>query len=389
MRLHNRKTIINYVPEGNPPKSDRTRVNIALYLYVTVLILLFLYIIYIIYTKLRYVEFTGFIQVPKVVVKTHKDGVADKIFVKNGMAVKKGEPLFSIKYSVETTLPISARLNVRTRLDDLRVKLNAVEVNLKHINTPDILRLKSQINSIKAQIISKEGLLKAMQKMVLQNRELNRTDRLLELSTVNPDSLGSIKLNIERLKTALASLKSTLRSLEQERKSLENAERASLLFRERSLKRSISLLKGELKQMGGTVFKTEVEDVVRAQLNGKVLEVNVVPHQSVAKGDSLAVIIPDKIKVKFLLVAGQKKLKYLKKGLKLSLVLPDGRELSGKLIDIYSSASKYQPKLTKNYWPLPSPVVGVINVENSPKELFDLDGVKIKAVIERKIWSIF
>ena len=389
MRLHNRKTIINYVPEGNPPKSDRTRVNIALYLYVTVLILLFLYIIYIIYTKLRYVEFTGFIQVPKVVVKTHKDGVADKIFVKNGMAVKKGEPLFSIKYSVETTLPISARLNVRTRLDDLRVKLNAVEVNLKHINTPDILRLKSQINSIKAQIISKEGLLKAMQKMVLQNRELNRTDRLLELSTVNPDSLGSIKLNIERLKATLASLKSTLKSLEQERKSLEEAERASLLFRERSLKRSISLLKGELKQMGGTVFKTEVEDVVRAQLNGKVLEVNVVPHQSVAKGDSLAVIIPDKIKVKFLLVAGQKKLKYLKKGLKLSLVLPDGRELSGKLIDIYSSASKYQPKLTKNYWPLPSPVVGVINVENSPKELFDLDGVKIKAVIERKIWSIF
>ena len=389
MRLHSRKTVINYVPEGSPPKAERTRINIALYLYITALILLFLYILYIIYTKLRYVEFSGFIQVPKVVVKTHKDGVVDKIFVKNGLAVKKGEPLFSIKYSIETTLPISARLNLRTRLDDLKVKLNAVEVSLKHINTPDILRLKSQINSIKAQILSKEGLLKAMQKMVWQNRELNRTDRILELSTVNPDGLGSIKLNIERLKAALASLKSTLKSLEQERKSLEEAERASLLFRERSLKRSISLLKGELKQIGGTVFKTEVEDVVKSQLNGKVLEVNVVPHQSVAKGDSLAVIIPDKVKVKFLLVAGQKKLKYLKKGLKLSLVLPDGRELSGKLIDIYSSASKYQPKLAKDYWPLPSPVVGVINVVNPPEDLFELDGVKVKVIIERKIWSIF
>ena len=113
---------------GSPPKAEKTRINIALYLYITALTLSFLYILYIIYTKLRYVEFSGFIQVPKVVVKTHKDGVVDKIFVKNGLAVKKGEPLFSIKYSIETTLPISARLNLRTRLDDLKVKLNAVEV---------------------------------------------------------------------------------------------------------------------------------------------------------------------------------------------------------------------------------------------------------------------
>ncbi len=389
MRLHSRKTIINYVPEGNPPKAERTRINIALYLYITALILLFLYIFYIIYTKLRYVEFTGFIQVPKVVVKTHKDGVVDKIFVKNGLAVKKGEPLFSIKYSVETTLPISVRLNLRTRLDDLKVKLNAVEDTLKHINTPDILKLKSQINSIKAQIVSKESLLKAMQRMIWKNKELNRTSRLLELSPVNPGSLESIKLNIERLKATIASLKSTLKSLEDEKRSLEEIERRSLLFKERSLKRNITLLERELKQIGGTVFKTEVENVVKSQLNGKVLEVNVVPHQSVAKGDSLAVIIPDKVKVKFLLVAGQKKLKYLKKGLKLSLVLHDGRELSGKIVDIYSSASGYQPKLTKDYWPLFSPIVGEVEIRKPPDDLYVLDGVKVKAFVGRKIWNIF
>lgn len=389
MKLHSRKTIINYVPEGKPPKVERTKINIALYLYITGLILLFLYILYIVYTKLRYVEFTGFIQVPKVVVRTYKDGVVDKIFVKNGLVVKRGEPLFSIRYTVETSVPVSARLNLRTRLDDLKVKLNAVEANLKYINTPDILRIRSEINSIKAQIISRESLLRAMQRMVWQSREFDRTSKLLELSTVSPDNIGNLALNIERLRATIASLKLTLKSLEDERKDLEETERRGLLFKKRSLKMNISFLERELKQMSGAVYKAEVVDTVSSQLNGKVLEVNVVPHQSVRKGDSLAVIIPYEMKIKFLLVAGQKKLKYLKKGLKLSLVLPDGRELYGRVVDIYSIASEYQPKLTKEYWPLPSPVIGVIDVDNPPEDLDSLDGVKVKAVIERKIWSIF
>ncbi len=389
MKLHSRKTVINYVPEGSPPKAERTKINIALYLYISALILLFIYILYILYTKIRYVEFSGFIQVPKVVVKTYKDGVVDKIFVRNGLMVKRGEPLFSIKYSVETRLPISARLNLQTQLDNLRVKLNTVEASLKHINTPDILRIDGQISSVKAQIISKEGLLNALKKMVLKSKELNRTGRLLELSTINPDSLGNLELNIERLKATILSLKSTLISLKEERRVLEEAERGGLLLKERSLKKSISFLEDELKRVSGTVFKTEMVDVVKSQLNGRVLYINVVPHQNVFKGDSLAVIVPDAVRVKFILVAGQKKLKYLKRGLGLNLILPDGRELHGKLVNISSLALKYQPKLAREYWPLASPVVGEIDVENPPKDLVDLDGVKVKAVIERKIWNIF
>ena len=389
MRLHSSKTIINYIPEGNPPKNERTRINIALYLYIAGLVLLSLYILYIIYTKIRYVEFTGFIQVPKVVVKTYKDGVVDKIFVKSGLMVKKGEPLFSIKYSVETKLPISVKLNLQSQLDNLRVKLNAIEASLKHINTPDILRINGQIRSVKAQIIFKEGLLKSMQKMVSEKSEFKRTSTLLELSTVNPDSLDTMRLNIERLKATIFTLKSTLKSLEEERRNLEKIKRNDLLLKERTLRKNISLLEEELGKINSAVFKIEAEDIIKSQLNGRILGIDVFPHQSVMSGDSLAVVIPYAVKIKFFLVTGQKKLKYLKKGVGLNLILPDSRELHGRLVDINSAALKYQPKLKREYWPLASPVIGEIEVKNPPKDLVGLDGVKIKAVIERKIWSIF
>ena len=389
MRLHSKKTVINYAPEGTPPKSERKKINIALYLYIFGLILFSLYVTYIIYTKIVYVEFSGFVQVPKVVVKSYKDAIVDKTYVKNGLPVKAGDPLFSIKYSVETKLPISARYNLRAQLDTLKMRLNTVEAKLKYITSPDILRITEQISSLKAEIISKESLLKAMQRMVWEKRELGRRSVPLELSTINPNDLGDIKLKIERLKATLPSLRLNLNSLEKERRDLVTMIKNGLLFKKRAIKKNISMLNDELAKMDSTVLKTDVEDIVKSKINGKISEINIVPHQSVVKGDSLAVIIPDTAKIQFVLLAGQKKLKYLHKDIELTLILADGRELDGKLVDIHSAALKYQPELTSKYWPLSSPIVGEIEVKDPPSDLTLFDGLKIKAIVERKLWNIF
>lgn len=389
MKLHSRKTVINYAPEGSPPKSERKKINIALYLYIFGLILFSLYIVYVIYAKIKYVEFTGFIQVPKVVVKSYKDGVVDKIFVKNGLSVEEGESLFSIKYSFETKIPLSARLNLERHLDNLRVKLNTIEAKLMYISTPDILRINGEISSAKAQIISKESLLKALKKIILEKREFERTSKPLELSTINPDNLENMKLRIERLKAIILSLKSSLESLEDERRKLEEITKKGLLFRKRSLKKSISLLENELKRRKSSILEKDFKEIIKSKLKGRILQITVTPNQSVVKGDSLAVIIPDTLKIRFLIFSGQKKLKYLQKGVEPTLILADGRELHGKLVDLRSAALTYQPKVTKKYWPVPPPVIGEIKVKNPPQDLAVLDGLKIKVIVERKIWDIF
>ncbi|WP_456457526.1 HlyD family secretion protein [Nitratifractor sp.] len=389
MKLHNRKTVINYAPEGTPPKSQRKKINIALYLYIIGLIIFSLYILNILYSKIKYIEFSGYIQVPKVIVMSYKDSIVDKIFIKNGLPVKKGEPLFSIKYSTETKSPISVKLNLQAHLDNLKVKLNSIEEKLNYINTPDILRINGQISSLKAEIVSKKSYLKALQKILLEKKELERTSKPLELSTINPDIFENMKFRIENIKATILSLESTLKSLEEERDRLEKIVRNGLLFKKKTVQKSISLLENELKKVSSPVFQADINDIIKSKVNGRVLQVNVSPKQSIAKGDSLAVILPDRVKIKFLLFSGQKKLIYLHKGVPITLLLSDGRELEGKLVDIYSAALRYQPKLTKKYWPTPSPLVGEIEVKNPPKNLVVLDGLKIKAVIERKIWNIF
>ncbi len=389
MRLHSKKTIINYAPEGSPPKIEKNRINISLYIYLVILTILVFYMFYVFYTKILYVKFVGFVEIPKIVVKAYTDETVDKILVKKGSVVKVGQPLFSVKHPFETRLPVTVRLNLETQLDNLKTKLKTVRISLKRINSQEIIRIDNQIESIKAQLISKESFLKTLNNLIKANWALEKNNRLLELSTLNPNAFANAKLNIQNIKATIAFLKASLWGLKKERRGLVELVRNDLLSKENLLKNNIAILENELNKLNSQVVKTEISDVVRSQLNGRVVEINVYSHQGVAKGDSLAVIVPHTKNTRILLYSGIKKLKYLKKGLKLNLILSNDIVLHGKLIDIHSVALKYQPKLSKDYWPLESPVVGVVELINPPNDLISLDGVKVKAVIGRKVWSIF
>lgn len=389
MRLRSKKTLLNYAPEGTPPMSERKKINIALYLYIVALVLFSTYVLFIVYTKIRYEEYTGFIHVPKVVVKTYGDGIVEKVFAKNGMKVNEGQPLFLIKYPAVRKLPVSAKYRFRLELDNLRFKLNSVEAKLKHISNPDILRIDREISSVYVQIVSRKSMLKALERLLVKKRELGRTSKPLELSTIDPNILDNMQLRIERLKATILSLESALKSLKNWRKRLIEMARNNLILKEKTLKKNIELLATDLKSISRPVLETDLEEPVKSQISGRVVQLAVTPDQSVVKGDSLAVIVPDQAKIKFLLFAGQKRIKYLQKGIELTLILADDRELRGTLVDIHTAALTYQPKLTKRYWPSPSPVEGEIEVKNPPKDLVLLDGLKIKAVVERKLWNIF
>ncbi len=389
MRLHNRRTIINYAPEGIPPKTERNRISISFYIYIIILTIFVFYMFYVFYTKIIYVKFAGFVEIPKVVVKAHIDETVDKILVKDGSAVREGQPLFSVRYPFETRLPVTVKLNLNTQLENLKIKLKTIKTSLKRINSPEIIRIDNQIETIKSQIILKESLLKTMNNLIKTSRVLEKNNRLLELSTLNPNVFVNAKLNIESMKATIASLKASLWSLKKERRNFVELARSDLSDKEKLLKNNIAILEDELNKLNSQIFKTEISDVVRSQIKGRVVEVDVYPHQNVTKGDSLAVIVPHTKNMRILLYSGIKKLKYLKKGLELNLILYDDTVLHGKLIDVYSAALKYQSKLTKDYWPLESPVVGVVELKDPPENLISLDGVKVKVVIGRKIWSIF
>ena len=210
MRLHSKKTIINYAPEGSPPKIEKNRINISLYIYLAILTILVFYMFYVFYTKILYVKFVGFVEIPKFVVKAYADETVDKILVKKGSVVKVGQPLFSVKHPFEARLPVTVRLNLETQLDNLKTKLKTVEISLKRINSQEIIRIDSQIESTKAQLIAKESFLRTLNNLIKANWALEKNNRLLELSTLNPNAFANAKLNIQNIKATIAFLKASL-----------------------------------------------------------------------------------------------------------------------------------------------------------------------------------
>jgi len=94
MKLRNKKTYINYVPEGEPPASKKRK--LGKYLYFLLLGFILFQILFYFYKKFSYLEIAGYIEVPKFVIHSYTEGEIKKLFVKEGSFINRGQPIAEI-----------------------------------------------------------------------------------------------------------------------------------------------------------------------------------------------------------------------------------------------------------------------------------------------------
>jgi multidrug resistance efflux pump len=392
MKLRNRRSYLNYVPEGEPPVSRKR--TVAFYIYLLFILSVATYAIYLIYENLFYLEVSGYLEIPKVVVSSKRDGVLEHLYVKEGEEVNRGELLALVSSSYEVKTSPFRALNVEEEINRKELELERVLRALDVLKSkdslelsvfiPGLLELEKNIKLTEVSLKEKRRELAQLKSFIDYMEKRERENRLLELSTVEVGELFKKKAQVSSLERELNFLQEKLKTLEEEKKRLISTKERELSLRAGELKREIESLRLALKALKVPLKTVKLDVEVRTPVSGKVIKVLSRESYPVSSGKPLLVILPKDGKVYVTLYCSPKKAVYFKRGSKIKLVLPDGKEVTGKVLQQYSAALPYTDKLKKEYWPVTSPVRIEVEVDALYGGLWEmLDGVKVKARVKK------
>jgi biotin carboxyl carrier protein len=369
------------MPEEEPQKPKGAKLSIYIYFFLISLVVL--YIIFIMFKKTYYIKITGFIKTDKAILQSDNMGIVNNVYIKEGKIVKKGQPIASITYYIKGITPLTLPLTLTEKLYYAKAEFQNIEQQLKNPNTPQILQLINKIQNLKVLIQSKKLEYNLLNKQINNNRKNIQISRLLELSTIDPSTIEKNKLNIESLQMQISQLSKNLKLLKKEKEIYVNNHIKNLESKKIQLKKEITFLENMLNSSKDSEIQTKVESIIRSPIKGKVLKVFVKNDIAVDRNTAIAVIAPIAKTTYFYLYSNAKSINYFKKGKKITILLPDREIINGTISSVYSAAIKYPTELSKNYWPIPSPIVIQVKINKIPERWVNLDGVKVKAILKR------
>ncbi|TCK06525.1 HlyD family secretion protein [Phorcysia thermohydrogeniphila] len=392
MKLRNRRSYLNYVPEGEPPVSRKR--TVAFYIYLIFVLSVAAYAIYLIYENFLYVEVSGYLEVPKSVVSCQKSGVVERLYVKEGQRVSRGELLALVSSSYEVKGSPFRTVSLEREIGERKLELERVLRALEALRSkssvdlsvliPELLEVERKIKLTEASLKEKRRELLQLEKLITYREKEERESRLLELSTINAEELLKEKAQLSSLKGEIDLLREELKALEEEKRRLIRAKERELSIRVNELKKEIDVLNSALRSLKVPLRTVKLKVEVRSPVSGKVIKVLSREGFPVSSGKPLMVIVPSGSRVYVTLFCSPKKAIYFSKGSEVKLILPDGREVTGKVLEKYSAALPYAEELTKEYWPVTSPVRIEVQVDALYGELWEkLDGIKVKARVRK------
>ncbi len=388
MKLRNRKTYINYVPEGEPPISRKRK--LVKYLYFFLLGFILFQILFYFYLKIRYLEVAGYIEVPKFVIHSYSEGEIRKLFVREGGFINRGQPVVEIstvqRISVSPEKTIS--IDIKTSSKELEIKRLRWELSLLnsgyiYMVMPEILDIDKDIKEIMISLKEKKNELERLKCYISKEYEKHKKNVLLEISTVDEEKSFKYLNLLNKLKYEIELLEEKKRNLEKKREKLIASKKRELLFKLEVTSEEIRRLKSVK-----TKFKKPVGEFVfpllqKSPVSGKVLKVFKKEGDFVLKNDSIMTIISEEREVFVFLYCSSKDLPYIKKDITIDLLLPEDISIEGRIVEVYSTALPISNELTENYIPIGAPIkVKVLLTKDFPNlEMFD--GMKIKVRIKK------
>ena len=293
MKLRNRKTYINTLPEGGPPENVRPRITQIIY-YI-ILLSVVGYVIFIFASRYFYFKEKGFVEVEKTIISSSRGGKVLKLKASEGKKIDKN-----------TLIAVIAATRVCQAADNTRQQKLAYDIGLNK---------------------ARQGIL---------NSEIQGLNR--DLSTF------SLRRALETGQNRLSSRESIKRLLAKKR-----AE-AALLYRQIQLQKT--QLAGLEKQRATVRLPAECfNEVIKAPFDGIVHSVKRKINEFSARGASLMTLIADTAAVRIELYLDNDQLKYLQAGNIVTITFPDGVKGKAEIEKIYSSAYKFPERDWVHYRP--------------------------------------
>lgn len=388
MKLRNKKTYINYVPEGEPPASKKRK--LVKYLYFLLLGFILFQILFYFYLKISYLEVTGYIEVPKFVIHSYSEGEIRKLFVREGSFINRGQPVAEIstvqRVSVSPEKTIS--IDIKTRSKELEIKKLKWELNLLnsgyiYMVVPEILDIDRNIKEIMISLKEKKNELERLKCYINGEHEKHKKNVLLELSTVDEEKSFKYSNLLNKIKYEIELLEEKKKSLERKRQKLIASKKRELLFKLETLSEEIRRLESVKAKFKEPVGESVFPFLQKSPVSGKVLKVFKKEGDFVLKNDSIMTVVSEEREVFVFLYCSPKDLPYLKKDITIDLLFPEDISIKGKIVEVYSTALPVSNELTENYIPIGAPIkVKVLLTKDFPNlEMFD--GMKIKVRIKK------
>jgi len=248
MKLRNKKTYINYVPEGEPPASKKRK--LGKYLYFLLLGFILFQILFYFYKKFSYLEIAGYIEVPKFVIHSYTEGEIKKLFVKEGSFINRGQPIAEIstvqRVSISPEKTIS--IDIKTKSKELEIKKLKWELNLLnsgyiYMVIPQILDIDRDIKEITISLKEKKNKLERLKCYINGEYEKYKKNVLLELSTVDKEKSFKYLNLLNKLKYEIELLEEKKKNLARKRQKLIVSKKRELLFKLETLSDEVRRLK--------------------------------------------------------------------------------------------------------------------------------------------------
>ena len=297
MKLRNRKTYMNTLPEGAPPENVRPRITQIIYY--LILLTVIGYVVYIFGSRYFYFKEQGYVEVEKTVISSSRGGKLLKLKVQEGQKIEKNTLL-------------------------------AVIEAVRQCQSSEYFPDNSRVQKLAYDIAMNRA------RQTLLNNEIKTHKKGLSTFSLHRALETGQKKQLERY-----NLKLLLEKKQSE---------ADLLYRQIILQQR--QLAGLKKQALSVRLPADCyNEVIKAPFSGKVQSIKRKVNEFSARGSALLGLIADNADVRIELYLDNDQLRYLHAGDHVDIKFSDGVKSQAKIKTIYSSAYKFPERDWVHYRP--------------------------------------
>lgn len=391
MRIRNRKSYLSAMPEGAaPPNRNKTMTS---RIYFAVLFAIAFYLLYVLANKIIFIESRGQVEVGRYLIHATVAGTIDPMTVKQGEAVKTGQPLITVRQPPTTRTRQNGEQFKASR--DLELKKNEI-ISLEEssakladagqaaaILPASILKLDNDARMKKIELSRLQEELKQLN-TVIQGRQADQANRarLLELATVDPAISAREALEQQRLIAAIKGINGEIAAISRYREDLLAAEQMALRMKIAAIKNEVEPMQHYLDALQHGDDAGSLTEQLTAPIDGEIQAIFKVAGEQTAPGEPLLALRAPTAQVTVHGYFSEEQLPILSDRKKVKIIFPDGSTSQGVISNHYSIASSYREKLKNEYIPIKSAVLVEIipgdNGEEARWRSFDRMDVTIR-----------